>query len=319
MKINLLMILMLLSSLGFTQQSQISKQTAALNKEIFKIIKKQSLFSSQMNWNEIENENKVLPFQNNDSINQQIIFDFYTQKLRAVGDKHSFFISTQKINELNQTPAAEAPQGEYLGDGIGWIKVPRCLTFDDAKDLEFANTIRYIIEKIDQENTIEGWIVDLRHNTGGNMWPMLAGLNALIDDGIAGYFVKGKSKTAWQNNNGKISGKSQVISSYKIKNNKVKIAVLIDGRTGSSGEMTAVSFLGLPNVKSFGQTSAGYITANQTHQLSNGAQLLLASTYVMDRTGKSYKDEIVPDVVVADLSNTKDDEVVKAAKKWILE
>jgi carboxyl-terminal processing protease len=293
---------------------QQNKQAIELNNEIFKIIRKNSLFTDELNWEDIK-----LTFTDNDSINEQLIFDLYKQKLRAVGDKHSFFISSRAMNEISKVPVAEMPEGEYLGNGIGWIKVPRLMTFDEKKDLEFANSIRTIIEKIDTGNTVTGWIVDLRHNGGGNMWPMIAGLNALIDDGTSGYFVQGKTKTPWPNENGKILGKAKPVSTYKIKNNKVKIAVLFDGHTGSSGEMTAVSFLGLPNVKSFGQTTSGYITANATFKLSNGGQLLLARTYVTDRTGKSYKHGIVPDVVVDDLSNTKNDNVIKTASKWLTE
>ncbi|WP_129715136.1 S41 family peptidase [Pedobacter sp. SYP-B3415] len=296
-----------------------NKRAAELNIEIFKIIKKYSLFTDKLNWEEIKSASEKLEFTDSDSINDQLIFNFYRKKFKAAGDKHSFFISSKTINEISQTPVIEMPEGEYLGNGIGWIKVPRLMTFDEKKDLAFANSIRNIIEKIDTANRVTGWIVDLRHNGGGNMWPMLAGLNALVDDGTAGYFVQGKTKSAWRNENGKILGKDQPINTYKIKNNKVKIAVLFDAKTGSSGEMTAVSFLGLPNVKSFGQTTAGYVTANSTFQLSNGAQLLLARTYVTDRTGKSYKGEIVPDVQVDDLSNTKRDNVIKTAAAWLNE
>lgn len=315
----LLIILTVLNGLAQAQSNlPENKRATVLNNEIYKIIRKNSMFKDRLNWDDIQSESKKLLFTANDSINEQIIFNFYRQKLRAAGDKHSFFISSRKINEISKAPITEMPQGEYLGNGTGWIKVPR-LTFDRNKDIEFANAIRAIIEKIDTENTVTGWIVDLRHNGGGNMWPMIAGLNALVDDGTAGYFVQGKSKRPWQNENGKINGKTQPLNTYKIKNNKVKIAVLFDSQTGSSGEMTAVSFLGLPNVKTFGQTTSGYITANYTFPLSNGSQLLLAMTYVTDRTGKSYVEGIVPDVTVDDLSNTKDDSVIRAAIKWINE
>lgn len=301
------------------QNGQTEKQAIALNKEIFKIIKKNSLFTDSLNWKNLEVENKALVYNDNNVNNEKIIYDFYTKKLREIDDKHSFFISSKQINEISNATIAEIPQGEYLGNGIGWVKVPRLMTFDENIDIQFADTIRSIIEKIDTDNTITGWIVDLRHNGGGNMWPMIAGLNALIDDATAGYFVQGKSKVPWSNKNGTINGKPKPINTYKIKNNKVKIAVLFDANTGSSGEMTAVSFLGLPNVKSFGQKSAGYTTANYTFRLSNGGQLLLARTYVMDRTGESYKGEITPDVVVSDLSNTKNDNVIKTAIEWLSE
>ncbi len=310
-------IAMLLTFKIQAQNGQTEKQAIALNKEISKIIKKNSLFSDSLNWKNIEAENKGLVYNDNNANNVEIIYDFYTKKLREIGDKHSFFISSKQINEISKATVSELPQGEYLGNGIGWVKVPRLMTFDENKDIQFADTIRSIIEKIDTDNTITGWIVDLRHNGGGNMWPMIAGLNALIDDATAGYFVQGKYKVPWSNKNGTINGKPKPINTYKIKNNKVKIAVLFDSNTGSSGEMTAVSFLGLPNVKSFGQKSAGYTTANYTFRLSNGGQLLLARTYIMDRTGKSYKGEITPDLMVPDLSNTKNDSVIKTAIEWL--
>ncbi len=321
LRIYALLICLILLNISVQAQSTVqqNKQANELNKEIFKIIRKNSLFTDKLNWKDIKLESEIVTLTDNDSINEQLIFDFYKQKLRAVGDKHSFFISSRRINEISKSPIAEMPQGDYLGNGIAWIKVPRLITFNEEKDIEFANSIRSIIEKMDTKETITGWIVDLRHNGGGNMWPMIAGLNALIDDGIAGYFVQGKTKTPWLNENGKILGKVKPVSTYKIKNNKVRIAVLFDAQTGSSGEMTAVSFLGLPNVKSFGQTTSGYITANYTFPLSSGGQLLLARTYVTDRTGKSYKEGIVPDVMVDDLSNTKDDDVIRTAVKWLNE
>lgn len=306
---------------AYSQNNSPSTATVKLNKEIFNTLKNNSMFSDKLDWRSIQEESKQVAFTTNDSTNQQLLYNFYTKKLRAAGDKHSFFISSKQMKQIAETPVAEMPQGDYLGDGIAWVKVPRCLSFDEKKDAHFADTIRRIIEKLDTEHTIKGWIVDLRHNGGGNMWPMLAGLNALIDDGTAGYFVFGSSqnKRPWPNENGKISGKPASISTYKIKNNTVKIAVLFDARTGSSGEMAAISFLGLPNVKSFGQTTAGYTTANYTFNLSNGAQLLLARSYVADRSGKGYPINIEPDVFIDDLSNTKNDRVITAAKAWLLE
>jgi carboxyl-terminal processing protease len=307
---------------GYSQSNTPGRAVVKLNKEIFTTLKNNSMFSNKMDWRSIEDESKtLLSLATNDSTSQQVLYNFYTEKLRAAGDKHSFFISGKRMKQIAEAPAVERPQGDYLGGGVAWIKVPRCLSFDETKDAHFADTIRRIIEKLDTENTIAGWIVDLRHNTGGNMWPMLAGLNAMIVDGTAGYFVFGnmEKKRPWRNENGKISGKAANISTYKIKNNSVKIAVLLDARTGSSGEMAAVSLMGLPNVKSFGQTSAGYTTANYTFNLSNGSQLQLARTYVADRTGKGYPENIKPDVFIDDLSNTRNDRVIAAAKAWLLE
>ncbi|MGQ7855020.1 S41 family peptidase [Pedobacter sp. WC2501] len=305
----------------YSQQDKYSpgKEIIKLKNEVFSIIKSSSMYRDSVDWHGVTQELKALKFTENDSTSKRILYDFFTKKLREAGDKHSFFISKNSISKIVGTPVSLNPEADYLGEGIGWIKVPECLTFDAKKDISFANRIRSEIKRIDSAHNILGWIVDLRHNGGGNMWPMLAGLNALSEDGTVGYFVDPKSKKQqpWIIQNGKLF--SSTIISYKIKNTKTKIAVLIDSLTGSSGEMTAISFMGLPNVKVFGQPSAGYTTVNNKYAFSDGSQLLLAERFAADRTGKTYKVKVIPDVNVNDLSNTKSDGVVLTAKKWLLE
>lgn len=301
--------------------SKPTRATIKLEKEISGLIQKQSLFKDSLDWKAIRAEAKNLPLTDNDSISQKIIFDFYRSKLRAVGDKHTSFISHQVIAVRKGHPIPKEPEGVYLGDETGYLKVPACSTFEAQKDLDYANIIRTIVQKMDGEHEIKKWIIDLRHNTGGNTWPMLAGLNALMDDGRIGYFVfpTSKTKTELKVENGELPYTGLTVSKYKVMNSPAKIALLIDNLTGSSGEMVAVALLGLPNVKTFGQTSAGYTTVNMTYDLSNGSIMNLSTGYYADRTGKEYRNNIVPDVFVDDTSNSINDAVVGTAKKWLAE
>ena len=75
---------------------------------------------------------------------------------------------------------------------------------------------------------------------------------------------------------------------------KQNIAVLISDKTASSGEMTAISLLARENSKTFGNKTAGYTTANAMYKLSNGATLLLAVSYSMDKIIKKiYRWELI--------------------------
>jgi carboxyl-terminal processing protease len=108
-------------------------------------------------------------------------------------------------------------------------------------------------------------------------------------------------------------------AAYSLKNKNTKIAVLIGGHTASSGEMTAVSFIGKQNAKLFGQESEGYLTINNTLPLSNGAMLNLATGYIADRNKMLHQYKLTPDVVItADAANSNDDATLDAAKKWLL-
>ncbi|HEY5367610.1 MAG TPA: S41 family peptidase [Hanamia sp.] len=292
--------------------------------EVSNIIKSKSLFSDSLNWNQINDSLSLLPFGKNDTENNQLIFKFFTNKLRKAGDKHSFFLTQAQMKSIMKTnPEPMEPEGKYLGDGIGLIKVPHYAPFasPDLTQSDFANDIRFQIKRIDTQNEINSWIVDLRGNTGGDMWPILGGLNALIKDGIVGYFVNTKkhNEFAWESNNGEIAFTHVSINTYKVKRLPLKIAILIDSKTASTGEMTAISFIGLPNVKVFGQPSAGFVTANASTNLSDGTVLSLAGLNVADRTHKIYSDKIIPDVIVDTRTNSNVDETLDLAKKWILE
>ena len=225
------------------------------------------MFTDYLNWQKIDREVQQIAINIKSIDSLQGIHRFFIQQLRKVGDKHSFFLTGKQINKIKgESQESKQAESRYLKDGVGYIKVPACLSLDAEKDKDFANNIRRQIKALDTENTITGWVVDLRQNTGGNMWPMLAGLNALIKDGTVGYFIypASKKESAWKSKNGIISFTGQRVDNYKIKNPQVRIAVLIDSMTGSSGEMTAVSFSGLPNVRFFGTPSAGYTTGNGT-------------------------------------------------------
>ena len=324
MKSVLIFILLFASSIAYSQNTddKIFKRNKKFVKEISKIIKEKSLFSDSLNWNQISEELVKLPLGKDDSVDHKIVFDYFTKKLRSVGDKHSVFITQSNINSYtSKNPEPKQPESQYLGSGIGLIRVPRCMTFDNIKDRDFANSIRYQIKKIDTENEIIGWVIDLRNNGGGNMWPMIAGLNSLMEDGIVGYFAgtTTRKEQKWKTENGKIINSRELIDTYKVKKINNKIAVLINSMTGSSGEMTAIAFIGLPNVKLFGQPSAGYTTANSTLYLSDGTQLYLATSFVADRTHKIYPDKIIPDVIINTQTSFDNDETLEFSKKWILQ
>ncbi|MCY1527099.1 Peptidase family S41 [compost metagenome] len=145
------------------------------------------------------------------------------------------------------------------------------------------------------------------------MYPMISGLGPFLDQGNLGYFIKGSNQSPWKNTK---SGMGvNVKDPYQLKNKHNKIAVLIGPRTASSGEMTAITFIGQHNVKLFGEPSGGYITANQMFRLSDGSNLLLASSYVADRNQKKYLDRIYPDVTVK--STAGKDEALQVVMDWL--
>ena len=180
----------------------------------------------------------------------------------------------------------------------------------------YARQIQDAIAAADRSDLI-GWIVDLRSNGGGNMWPMIAGLGPILGDGPLGYFLGPTgSETLWEYRNGSsLSGSfavSTVSPPYTLRRPAPRVAVLSDNRIASSGEATLIAFRQRPNTRSFGQPTCGLSTANANYTLSDGALLVLTTAVMADRVKTRFGDSIPPDEVIADSAQT-----IQRAIAWL--
>jgi carboxyl-terminal processing protease len=312
MKKNCIAILLCCLHMGVLAQSA---EVTNYITEITTIIKNNSLVTAKIDWAEYEKEIAELSRNMNSIDSCKPVLRYIIKTLKQNGDHHSFFIEKAGVTKLTKgLYQPKVVEARLLNPNTGYIKVPPLRSFNDQLNRTFRDTIQQLIKKLDTENEITAWVVDLRGNTGGNMWPMVAGLNALIKDGIAGYWVRtNNKKDKWYSNGRSMIGTGKF---YKIKRLSAPIAVLIDSSTASSGEMTAISFIGLRNVKTFGQPSAGYTTSNGTYRLSSGVILQLANAYAADRKKHIYKERIYPKVYIKENTKTADD-TVEAALEWV--
>ncbi|MFC7519438.1 S41 family peptidase [Xanthomonas populi] len=153
-----------------------------------------------------------------------------------------------------------------------------------------------------------GWIVDLRHNTGGTMWPMVNRLHALLGNAALGSPVDAAGKQSpWRAR----SAQRSTASPDGLQTDR-PVAVLIGPRTASAGEMVAISFRGRANTRSFGQPSASQTTGNRSVELPGGGVLAIASTYTQDRSGHRIDGRLQPDVVLDPQA-----EAAEAAAHWL--
>ena len=253
----------------------------------------------------------------------QTITDTYPAISLALGllnDHHSFFVTPSNGSVGNPSgascggPSVSAPA---MPADIGYVRVGAFSGTDTAAARAFADSIQKQIRDADSD-ALGGWVVDVRGNLGGNMWPMVAGVGPVLGDGIAGYFVypSPASAVAWSYAAGSSSSGGQVAAQtttvYELKRRAPKVGVLTDGLVASSGEAVVVSFRARPNTRSFGTATCGLSTSNQTFRLSDGAMLYLTTAVMADRNRTAYGQSIVPDEIV-----TGDAEVVQRAIAWI--
>lgn len=232
------------------------------------------------------------------------------QVLRALGDGHSFLMDPARLANEPRVARASfvAPRWEVLEPGIGYLAIPGTRSGDDALRVRYRDAVLDALRAGNAQG-VRGWVVDLRGNGGGTMWPMLAGLEPLLRGQTPGYFQRPDgSRDAWPNNTTKASASAPDLG-------KVPVAVLTSGRTGSSGEAMVVAFRGRPNTRSFGAPTFGVATANAGHRLADGTVLQLTGTVFVDRNGKGDGASLVPDVTVRELG--VGDRTRQAAVEWL--
>jgi hypothetical protein len=231
-------------------------------------------------------------------------YDAIRFALRRLLERHSHFMSPA---ELAQWSAADPivydimpPEGTLLEGRIGYVRMNDFVATSEDQQREYVSNLQQIIADIDAKGPC-GWIVDLRNNSGGNMWPMLAGIGPILGEGRAGAFVDADGQeTPWSYRDGQAFYGEQVAaevegSAYQLVEPMPPVAVLICITTQSSGEAIAVSFKGRPDTRFFGVPSLGLVTGNEGFELRDGALMWLATVWYADRTGRVYKTAIVPD------------------------
>lgn len=294
-----LLLLFLVFALGCDSSSDpnLSAAVESYLKNIISIMQANSINRKNINWEKFTT-NVLKKAAGAQTIEDEKVNAAIVQALTDLQDSHSFFINKKGNYLLGLGRGNCAVSSLFVpaeDKEIGYIKVGAFLgSISEAN--AFAETIQNNIKKADSP-TIKGWIVDLRGNTGGNMWPMMAGIGPILGEGTAGYFIDPDGKESfWGYFNGATTG-MKVTNPYTLQKVNPKVAVLTDQATASSGEAITIAFRGRNNTRSFGLPSCGLSTANQGFSLTDGSTLLLTVSTMADRTKKLYGKSVVPDVV----------------------
>ena len=227
--------------------------------------------------------------------------------LSVCGGKHSMLMTKSESQSTSDSYDEVLPTVSLNGD-IAVIKLPDFLGTAEA-GRKYAKVAEDFIHE--NRDKINGVVLDLRGNTGGDMGPMATAVSSLLPDGELMYYHYRSYDVPVTLKDGVISnagtgGKSL----YPDEKLKVPVAILTDGMTASSGEALTLCFRGLENVKTFGAPTAGYTSVNMLYSLYDGAQMYLTVAFDKARTGEIFKEtSIEPDVAT--------DSPLEAALEWL--
>lgn len=331
---------LLLSVMSAARAAYITPEARAYLQEALDVMQEHSLRKRHVDWEALRHET----FERAAGAVQPVdTYEAIRFALRGLGDNHSFLQLVPELAEKERLRRPRSPVAEKNGSiaspfakrrepesvlhKTGSCVVPQIVVplYPSQSGDPFAARLQALIAAADA-NSPCGWIVDLRGNGGGNVFPMLAGIGPLLRDGDVAFSADADGRrTSFFYTGGKAGVKvpddpaivvTTVASPYEVKRN-LPVAVLIDHGTGSSGELVAVAFRGREGTRFFGTKTAGASTATQGFQLSDGANIVLATDVDVDINGVEYRSGITPDEEIAGDLSTDGDPVIHAALQWL--
>jgi len=246
-------------------------------------------------------------------------------------------------------PAPELRIQKHSGLAIARLVVPECSAPSQEHSRSYYHRLRELIRSA-EDCDVQGYIIDVRGNGGGNMFPMYGGLLPLLGSGKLSAFLTPPDSS---------SGNPQDFSTWKrlcAKSNlkgfadanqltdlqaelsqsnselptiRKPVALWQNEGTGSSGEQVLILFSGRDQTRRFGRPSFGLTTANIPLLLSKEPEfpIVLATAVTADRNNKRYWGIVVPEEKIDDPSEEtlateeakqrEESELLEKSAKWM--
>lgn len=303
-------------------------------------VRQKAFRASAVDWPALE---KDLDARADKALDAIDMLPIYRDLLDALGDGHSFvqtdaaaldayrarhgedlYASSSRKRSTSAFVGRREPSGEPLplagGKHARLVVIP-AMEGGGARANASANAL-FAAFSADVDASC-GYVLDLRGNTGGNVWPMLIGISPLLGDGLYGWerSADGSEQPYARLENGAavvLDGEYAGMAMARaeawrpLDATAHPVALLLDDGTASSGEGVAVAFVGRPETRSFGQTSYGVASANEGILLADGVNLVVTTSMMRDRLGGVHPHGVEPDE-----PTEPGDATLAAARAWL--
>ncbi len=290
------------------------------------IMRASDIYSSSVDWPAVTAEAHKLAAQATTASGTYAAIRYAVDALQGAGDLHArFYIEPEWTQVVKATGAAAAPSPppavSLVKGRLGAIALPAISSSPTSPNSRtYTQSTLARISSLQARQQPCGWIVDLRNDTGGDMYPMLLSVGPILGAGRLIGFADAKGLRYYVSyKDGTLSGGGYVnraplrVADFSP---APAVAVLTGQMTGSSGEVVTVAFRERPNTRSFGSPTMGATNGPLPHRLADGAVLFLGVYYYADRSGTVYEHPIKPDVSFAYTATPS--AVEQAAEKWLL-
>ena len=205
-----------------------------------------------------------------------------------------------EFNLQREEPAKSSVRSLILDEGIGYIRIS---TFQAETSQEFISAIN----KLQDEEPLEGLVLDLRNNPGGLMPVSVEVADSLIDQGLLLY-TEGRKPRA----------NKQYYATYGDLINGAPIVVLINGGSASASEIVAGALQDQERATIIGTQSFGKGSVQSVIPLGDGRGIKLTTAHYLTPSGRFIHGQgIEPDIIIEQVEQqpgSNDNQITRAVQ-----
>jgi len=251
--------------------------------------------------------------------------EYAIAQLQRAGDLHASFTNalTAKLEHQSGAPSASTPPPavSLVAPGLGSITLPAIGSRPRSSDARhYMSSALSALASLEKTKHPCGWVIDLRANSGGDVWPMLLSVGPILGGGrLIGFTDKnGSAQTTVSYRQGTLSGGGYAARAPLTIGDFAPppaVAVLTGPLTLSSGEAVAIAFRGRPLTRSFGSRTGGATNSPHAYHLADGAIIGFSTQWDKDRRDRVYRHALTPDTLVP--TRAGQDDTLRAATEWL--
>jgi carboxyl-terminal processing protease len=289
------------------------------------LIRSNAVYRPKAGWQAVDTEATRMAASAKTAADTYPAIEYAIEQLQQAGDLHAVFTSavSERIEQkLDSAPQKTAPPTvSSAAPHIGLINLPPIGSLPNTPDgRHYAATALASIASLQRRQRPCGWIVDLRGNVGGDMYPMLLSIGPILGSGrLIGFFGTNKVPVWVSYRHSSLSGAGYTVRAPISIPDFIPapaVALLTGSNTASAGEAVMIAFRGRLRTRSFGAKTAGATNSPDIYRLADGAAMRFSIEWDADRDGHIYRHAITPEVLVAE-DFRRGDRPAAAATSWL--
>lgn len=217
-------------------------------------------------------------------------------------DRHGYVIFKEQFKKMiaGKNPDVQLNpypfSGKILKDKYGFISLDGFIGMDSISSRNYADSLQSLVFSLYQRKP-KGWIIDLRNNSGGWLYPMLFGLGPILGKGIKAYKIDSDTIVEefyyWKTETEHMT----LNDDLRFLDKNLPTVIMIGEETGSAGELLTLCFRGNPLTTIVGQNSYGVSTGLSTVIMPDSFVIAVTNNIMTDRNKIGNGEAIKPNLV----------------------